>query len=488
MKKTRIWKALLYVSILLLLSGDVFAQTDVQPNYNVTVTLEGTWLEIGRQTSEYFPDVLFNGAYQFTQMFEISGITLDALMEYYNQIEPIIPQDIKDQMDGMAMGLHEIWYVPYPMAREIVIIWNFGIDMLFIPPPATQDIGCTAFAFTSKDGTYLGHNTDNNINAQGMGALIQYKPTNKDNSFFSVFSPGFVGVALAVNEKKVAITYNVGDPNKNPLPGLPALFMNRIVMAKADNLTQAVGYFVDYLDKGGYYGYQGTNLLLVDFKDSSMARLQVCSDDIKVTYGQELKPGVTYVACTNFFDDDFSPATPDTLNDSSHQRYARLMEMLPQFETYDLNTCWAILSDTNGGEPTNTTICREGGQTITTVTNVFTPEDLYNIPGPGIPCRYLAEFETPQRINHGQGFKACIRGVVTSQGKPLEKAKVELTGIPEDGIAMTIFTPEDGGFVFSDLPEGLYKIQVVRGLHVPQVKVVYYNGVDTAEVAINFPN
>ena len=80
------------------------------------------------------------------------------------------------------------------------------------------------------------------------------------------------------------------------------------IMAESDNLTQAVDSCTDFLDAGGTYGYATCNFLLVDLKDSSMVRLQVCSDEIKVTYGQERKEGVTYLGHTNEFDDDlFTP-------------------------------------------------------------------------------------------------------------------------------------------------------------------------------------
>jgi len=45
---------------------------------------------------------------------------------------------------------------------------------------------------------------------------------------------------------------------------------------------------------------------------------------MKITYGQELKPGVTYVACTNHFDDDFSPLSETDKQSASNIIYVTL--------------------------------------------------------------------------------------------------------------------------------------------------------------------
>jgi hypothetical protein len=174
-------------------------------------------------------------------------------------------------------------------------------------------------------------------------------------------------------------------------------------MEKAATLKEAVEYFTDFLDRGNSYGYNGTIFLLVDFKDSSMAKIQIKSDDYKVSHGEQLKPGVTYIATTNHFDDDFAPLSPEdkagSSTISSLARWDRLMELLPQFDTYDLDTCFSILTDHGDGKPGPNTICRDSGTpfgTATTLTNIFTADALYYTTGR--PDRYLEVYGAPIRI------------------------------------------------------------------------------------------
>lgn len=112
-----------------------------------------------------------------------------------------------------------------------------------------------------------------------------------------------------------------------------------------------------------------------------------------MTYGQELKPGVTYVATTNHYDEDFSDE-PDYYYESSWKRLERLMEILPEYETYDLNTCWNILTDHGDGEPNDNTISRNGTYAGTILTNIFSADEVYYTLG--MPDRYLEVYKTPQ--------------------------------------------------------------------------------------------
>jgi hypothetical protein len=73
------------------------------------------------------------------------------------------------------------------------------------------------------------------------------------------------------------------------------------------------------------------------------------------------------------------------------------MEILPQQAIYDLDTCFAILSDHGDGEPTNNTISRNGTNTGTTITNVFAMDKVYYTQG--MPHKYLEIYGDPVLIN-----------------------------------------------------------------------------------------
>jgi len=378
--------------------GDVC--TDRIPQYAPLKTFEGSYREIGEQIARaYSHSIMY-----IAQVFSILGVTPQLTQGQYDSIEDIIPQSIKDHMEGMAFGLSEVTPFNYEHAWDMVLVTSFAINALNTPTtPAFsgETFGCTAFAVSSSAGTFLAHNTDNSKGAENNGALMRIIPDNGDNSYIHLFAPAFVDVGLALNDKEIAVTYNVGRPNNNPLMGLPPLFMLRHVMEKASTLEEAISYLTDFKDEGNLYGYGGVIFLLVDFKDSSMAKIQIKSDDYKVSYGTKLKRGVTYVASTNTFDEDFAPLTPEELTTSSNisslARWERLMEILPQQEIYDLDTCFTILSDHGDADPNNNTISRDGPNTGTTITNVFMTDKLYYTQG--MPHRYLEIYGEPVAID-----------------------------------------------------------------------------------------
>ncbi|MBW1824425.1 MAG: thrombospondin type 3 repeat-containing protein, partial [Deltaproteobacteria bacterium] len=66
-------------------------------------------------------------------------------------------------------------------------------------------------------------------------------------------------------------------------------------------------------------------------------------------------------------------------------------------DTYDLEACWAILSDHGDGEPNNNTISRNGSSTGTTLTNIFTYDKVFYTMG--MPHEYLDTYSNPITIN-----------------------------------------------------------------------------------------
>jgi hypothetical protein len=285
----------------------------------------------------------------------------------------------------------------------------------------TEEIlGCTAFAFTSEAGTFLGHNTDNPM-SDNASAILRYVPDNGDNAYVHFFHPGFVDVSLAMNDKGIAITFNVGNPNVNAAVGLPVLFMVRYALEKSSTVDEVVGYFQDFIDTpGNSFGHQGGILLVVDVTNGTMAKIQVRSEKIKVTYDEELKPGVRYIASTNHFDEDFRD-DPTYYYESSWMRRERLEELLSLFETYNLDTCWTILTDHGDGEANNNTISRDGSPSITTITNVFTADKAYYTVM--MPHVYLDIYGEPQVFEFESTKEQCaieqIYGVETKKLKIL---------------------------------------------------------------------
>ncbi|MCX5904007.1 MAG: C45 family autoproteolytic acyltransferase/hydrolase [Proteobacteria bacterium] len=441
------------------------------PRMYPTCSYQGSWKEIGKQTAMHYGDTIMYTGIVFNNFMNIGA---EETLAYYDEIKGRIPAAIQEQMEGLAQGLNEYWSVPYDTAWTWVLVANLGFDIMSKHTLDKEVQGCTAFALHSDQGTFLCHNTDNASANVDLGSLIYYQPDNGDNAFLSFFAAAFVGAALAVNDKGLAVTYNVGGRNKNPAAGLTVLLKTREVMATCGSVAEAVESFKTFLDAGGTYGYATSNFLFVDFKDSSMARLQVSSREIKVTYGQELKPGVTYIGFTNEFDDDFSPRTEADLAKtsviSSQTRYKRLMELLPAFEKYDLETCWEILTDKSGGESDNNTICRRGQSTITTLANIFTADTAYYAVGP--PCEYLALYGAPMAVGLEQKVQPSIGGSVTALGRPLAHVPVVLESTSMKGMTLKTCTDGNGAYLFNNLESDTYRLRVKKFPHVPGRKVV----------------
>lgn len=471
----RLTRGLCIIGILSLCAPSL-AHASSLPKMYPTYEYQGSWEDIGKQTALHFGDTIMYTSIVFNIFMSIGA---DETLAYYDEVKELIPDSIKQQMEGIAQGMSLYWSIPYETAWQWVLITNLGFDILNKHHLEEEAAGCTAFAFHSDAGTFLCHNTDNSAANVDLGSLIHYIPDNGDYSFLSLFSPAFVGAALAINEKGLALTYNVGGRNKNPGAGLTVLFKTREVMATCGSLSEAVDSFTALLDNGGMYGYSTSNFLIVDFNDGSMARIQVCGDEIRVTYGQELKQGITCLGFTNEFDDDFSPRSQSDLEKasviSSQARYARLMELLPSFEKYDIETCWKILTDSSNGEPTNDTICRRGDSTITTMANIFTDTTAYYTIGP--PCEYLVTYDKPIEINLEQILIPSITGIVTAMGNPLPHAKVVLEAASADGINLKTYTDADGHYEFNNVESGTYRIQVTKFSHLPKrVNVQYQEG------------
>ena len=365
----------------------------------------------------------------------------------------------------------------------MVLIWNLGIEVN--ARNNIRSIGCTAFALASPAGAFLAHNTDNRPGTGGMGTAFYYQPDNDDNSFLSFFAPGFVGVGIGMNSSGLAITYNVGRPNKDAQTGLPGIFMARHVMAKCATIAEALSMFKDHLERGGRYAHGGLNLLIVDFKDSSMARVQLSSGDIKITFGQEIKPGVIFEGCANHFDNDFAPLgsaeQQDPLNISSQERFRRLLELAPSFLAYDLQTCWDILTDTEGGIPTNTTICRRCDFSETTMTNIFSAETAYYTLG--LPCDYLETYGAPLQMPVAAPVLS-IAGCVLVRGTALGKANLHAQSLSDPTLQADTFSAPDGAYGFYNLPVGDYRVTAKKFFHFGKATTISCG--NTASTQLNF--
>jgi len=375
---------------------------------------KGRWYEIGQQVGRAYPDFIisFSNIMKSILPYLSPGHGWSA-QKYYDAIKGQLPDSINDHLQGMAAGLADVRPMNYDTAWDIVITLNMATELINMKsnmstvPEAPADLvqGCTGFAVSSAAGTFLGHNTDSmgDVNAS---VIMYFQPDNGDYSYITMDPPGWADVGFGLNEKGIAVTTNFGDPNLNASIGLPPNMMLRTVLEHAATLEEAVKLFQDVIDSGKSFGTGGALIHIVDFNQDKMAKIQLRSNAIEVTYGQDSSFGVHYIGSANHYVGDFNPDPdydPYTAYKSSAMRYDRVMYLLQNTPAFDLNACWSVLKDTNDGEATNATISRIGGlgQSRTQFGNVFTKDGMYYNLQP--PHQYFAEYDVPQFLSFPQG-------------------------------------------------------------------------------------
>jgi hypothetical protein len=369
----------------------------------------GSWYEMGRQAG-------FKHSHQIMSFGTIFGAIANSfkpagawsMQAYYDAIKDVLPQSYRDHLDGMADGLVDALPVlNREAAWSIVIALNMGTEVLnmknmaVIPAPGEQEIlGCTGFAVTSDAGTFLCHNTDAQAMPTGNGSAIIYWQPDGGYSYMTMDPPGWADVGFGLNEKGIAVTTNAGSPNDNASIGLPPNIMLRRVMEEAATLEAAVALFQDWLDNGTSFGTGGALIHIVDFNQNTLAKIQLRSQEIQVTYGQTRKAdsSTTYVGSANHFTPDFYSRAGYSYP-SSFERYDRLMDLLDNSTgDFNLEQCWSVLTDTRNGAANNNTISRTGGfgQSQTVFTTIFTPEGMYYSIEP--PHLYIEQFPEAQFV------------------------------------------------------------------------------------------
>lgn len=363
---------LITVVLLCFPSLTLFAQLEIDEE-NGIIVVSGTWDEIGQQIGSYKP---------FAQTFENGKRFWGERMEqFHKSIEKLIPPDITAQMKGMAKGISANGQMSYDDAYKAVVGWNLFIDMFNIPK------GCSAFAVQTKDDKqYLLHNTDGMKEMSG-GTLMIFKP--KDGySFMSYYGVQFVGVPLGANEKGLAIVYNV-TKQKAPQMGLPVLMMNRLILAQCATYDEAITKIKDFMAAGNKLGPAAANMVLIDFNQHKMARIEMASDRIEIAEAIEDKAkGIKWVGATNHYDrmQDYNHLMPDV----SVTRLNRLNYFFKTTADFTFDKLLGFLTD-HADQPTGNsyTLCvhtGKGNPNIMTVSSQIFDGDYNFYWAVGNPC------------------------------------------------------------------------------------------------------
>jgi predicted choloylglycine hydrolase len=345
------------------------------------VVVSGTWEEMGYQIGsrkECAKNI------RRTASFVRRDFTTAEATLYFDKVKSFIPESVLTQMKGLARGLSDVLNISYEEAWKDVLVWNFYVASTYMK-------SCTAFAVSSPGGNFIAHNTDLEYLYSLGGVVTIFKPDpGLGYPFVSFFSPGFVGVGLSENLTGLAVVYNAAFPSGRQY-GLPPLLMVRKVMEKCSSLDEAIQTFQSFLDGGGRFAHNGTNLTLMDFKTGELALLELAPDRIEVDRGI-IEGQKRYVLTTNHYHLMPERNQREDFNTSSYARFERAKMLLTITEDFSLAQILKILSDHDGQEQgTNHTICRH--KDLNVGTNSFHVFDdqftLYYILGN--PCRYWGD-------------------------------------------------------------------------------------------------
>ncbi len=439
-------------------SGDVCP--DGIEEFAPVAVFTGSWYDMGRQAGFKYSHHIMSFGYLFSWLMEnYRPSKLWTAQVYYDAIEDLLPHSYKNHLDGMADGLVDAFpALSREAAWSMVLALNMGTELLnmtnmdSIPDPVQEEFfACTGFAVwdSNREELFLAHNTD----AQGGSntSVIIYWQPDSGYSYMTMDPPGWADVGFGLNDQGIAVTTNLGSPNDDASMGLPPNIMLRRVMEEAATLDEAVDLFEGWLDNGTSFGTGGALLHIVDFNQDTMAKIQLRSREIDVTYGEfrQADTSMKYIGSANHYTEDFYYRA-DFSYPSSFERYARLMDLLDNSTgDFGLSQCWDVLRDTKDGAATNMTISRireASGQSKTVFSTIFTPDGMYYSLQP--PHLYVEQFAEPQFLGRPSAPGFTIIDMFTVKPRFFFSRLAWSTSMETEGTRFNIYRSRsrDGGY------------------------------------------
>ncbi len=173
------------------------------------------------------------------------GFSYEYLLSCSNTMKPYIPQEYKDEMQGLADGAN----VPYTdiliLHTHLDVVRYGGGLGLESASEAMPQLLCSNFAAlgpaTADGNVYHGLNLDWTLEGgiQENAVVIVYEPDN-GNAFASVSWAGLIGALTGMNENNISIGQMVSETTDQTLNGMPHMFLIRNVLQYSDNLNDAV--------------------------------------------------------------------------------------------------------------------------------------------------------------------------------------------------------------------------------------------------------
>jgi len=293
--------------------------------------VKGSPYEMGYQNGFLLKDSIQELTQYLIQEMIRRGYSYEYLVNCAQAMEPHIPQEYIQEMEGLADGA-SMNYTDVLLAQTIGDIQFYG----------TGWIGCSGFVVfgnATRDGhLYHGRSFDSSFSLppdEPVGLITVYAPEN-GNAFVNVGYFGLIGVYSGMNKKGITVTDKVSSSSDKTLDGMPNPLRVRKVLQYSNNLTEAIDIICQSDRTTGY------NILLGDGKNLNACAIEISDNYCKVFWAgdpaEDIAPHYSIpnaVRRTNHYVDTDLAATQRSLYDPttvawnwSWNRYEKLSQLI----------------------------------------------------------------------------------------------------------------------------------------------------------------
>jgi isopenicillin-N N-acyltransferase-like protein len=204
-----------------------------------------------------------------------SGYSYEYLVNCARTMEPHIPEEYIEEMQGLADGAN----VSY---TTVLIEVLFFSDIQFYGTEWTGCSGFVVFGNATKDGhLYHGRALDYAVTHGGSIALITVYEPEDGNVFVNVSNIGETAVLTGMNKEGITIQTNLSSSNDQTLDGLSNFFMLKKVLQYSNDLTEAID-IIRETDRT-----HGCNILLGDGKDLNACAVEISDNYCEVFWAED---------------------------------------------------------------------------------------------------------------------------------------------------------------------------------------------------------
>jgi len=289
--------------------------------------VKGSPYEMGYQNGFLLKDsIQAQIQYQIQELIDM-GYSYEYLLNCSQAMEPHIPQEYIEEMQGLADGAGMNY-------TDVLLGQTYG-DIRFYGPGWTGCSGFAVFGNATMDGhLYHGRSLDWNLPPESIGLITVYEPEN-GNAYVNVGFFGMIAVITGMNIEGITVGSKISLSNDQTLDGMPAEFIHKQVLQYSNNLTEAID-IICQTDRTF-----GENIVLGDGKNLNACAIEVSANYCEVFWAgdpaEDIEPHYSIpnaVRRTNHYVDTELAATQRSPYDPrvgwnwSWNRYEKLSELI----------------------------------------------------------------------------------------------------------------------------------------------------------------